>query len=85
MFVLKVSSESKLFGGGPPCPLTTSATKSIMYCSSSHVHPAEERSPIARLLAADLRATPTSNILHKKLQQLQEVFKQFCFLFSRKD
>ena len=26
MFGLKISSESKLFGGGPPCPCTTSAT-----------------------------------------------------------
>ena len=26
MFVLKFSSEFKLFGGGPPCPRTTSAT-----------------------------------------------------------
>jgi len=37
----------------------------------SHVHPVE-RSPVARLLAADLRATPTSNLLHKKLSQLQK-------------
>ena len=26
MFRLKISSESKLFGGGPQCPRTTSAT-----------------------------------------------------------
>ena len=26
MFGIKISSESKLFGGGPPCPRTTSAT-----------------------------------------------------------
>ena len=38
----------------------------------SHVHPVE-RSPVERLLAADLRAPPTSNFLHKKLSQLQQV------------
>ena len=47
----------------------------------SHVHPVE-RSPVARLLAADLRATPTSNFLHKKLSQLQEeVILMSVFLF----
>merc|ERR1712048_632818 len=38
----------------------------------SHVHPVE-RSPVERLLAADLCAPPTSNFLHKKLSQLQQV------------
>jgi len=43
--------------------------------SRSDVQPVE-RSPIARLLAADLGATPTSNLLHQKLSQLQET----CFV-----
>ena len=32
MFRLKISSESKLFGGGPPCPRTTSATLIWFVC-----------------------------------------------------